>query len=161
MMTIAEMYERRDQLAADLAALDQMIKTEAMRLAGKEESREKRTGRKQLTFDSNGKTIRWNGGSVRLGKKPYTFVKALYEKRRMRINGIAKAVWGESLTPSETIRVTVCNLRKKLAMANFPYEVMTVESKKQEAKVRNPNTGKIRNLTVQPEISGFKFSVKK
>ena len=160
-MTIAEMYERRDQLAADLATLDQMIKAEAIRLAGKEEAREKRTGRKQLTFDPDGKTIRWNGGSVRLGGKPCKFVKTLYEKRKVRFTSMATVVWGESLTPPETIRVTVCNIRKALAKANFPYEVITVESKKHEVEVRNPHTGKVRKIMVQPEISGFRFIVKK
>jgi len=160
-MTIVEMYERRDQLAADLATLDQMIKAEAMRLAGIEEEREKRTGRKRLTFDPDGKTIRWNGGSVRLGEKPCKFVRTLFEKRRVLFTSMATVVWGNSLIPSETIRVTVCNLRKALVKANFPYEIITIETKKIETKARDVNTGKVRNITVQPKISGFKFSVKK
>jgi DNA-binding response OmpR family regulator len=117
--------------------------------------------RKLLSFEPDGRTIRWNGGSVRLGEKPCKFVKTLYEKRRMHINRIAKVVWGGSLTPSGTIRTTVCNLRKELANAGFPYEIITVTNKKIEGKAKNPHTNNIKKITLQQEIKGFRISVKK
>ena len=143
------------QALADIAALD---KEELEILTGTE-----RTGNKQLTFDSDGKTIRWDDGSITLGKKPCQFVKELYfaEKRRMKFGRIAKAVWGNSLKYHNTIKVTVCNLRKKLMNAKFPYEILSVGGKKHEVEVKNPKTGQVRKITVQPEISGFMFRIKK
>ena len=117
--------------------------------------------RKLLSFEPDGRTIRWDGGSVRLGKKPYKFVQSLYMKRQMRINSIAEMVWGDAATNSNTISVTVCNLRKELANAGFPYEIVTVECEKKEVEVIHPITRKPRKLTVQPEIKGFRISVKK
>jgi len=120
-----------------------------------------RQKRKLLTFDHDGRTIRWDGGFVRLGKKPCKFVQSLYEKRQMLINSIAETVWGDATTNSNTISVTVCNLRKELANAGFPYEIITVECEKKEVEVIHPITKKPRKLTVQPEIKGFRISVKK
>ena len=121
----------------------------------------KRQKRKLLSFEPDGRTIRWDGGSVRLGKKPCKFVQSLYVKHRMLITSIAKMVWGDAATSSNTISVTVCNLRKELANADFPYEIVTVECEKKEVEVIHPMTRKPRKLTVQPEIKGFRISIKK
>ncbi|GHT41928.1 hypothetical protein FACS189443_4320 [Planctomycetales bacterium] len=37
-----------------------------------------------LNFDDVGRTIRWNRGSIRLSKKPYLFVKTLWNAPRHR-----------------------------------------------------------------------------
>jgi DNA-binding winged helix-turn-helix (wHTH) protein len=116
-----------------------------------------------LTFESDGKTIRWEGGTVRLTKKPCKFVKALYnaKKQRMRINGIAAKVWGDPFTARNTIYVTLCNLRNELKQAKFPYEILSKKRKGDSYEEQNPITKKSRKIVFQTQVEGFMLQIKK
>ena len=161
--------EIQNRIDALMSAMGEMCAELIVLRAEQEERREgkarerARSGDVPLVFDPDGRTIRWDGGSVRLGKKPYKFVQALYlaKKKRMRIAGIAKAVWGNVLTAPHTINVTFYNLVDELKKENFPYKILNVKKKRKVVEVKNPITGDTRQIAVQPEIIGFMFRIKK
>jgi len=116
-----------------------------------------------LEFDADGRTIRWIGGEVVLGKKPYKFVKSLYDadNHRLRIEKITRTVWGGRYTAHATIKMTVSNLCRQLSAAKFPYEIESVKNKMRVENVKNPVSGEIKKIIIQPEIKGFRLGVKK
>ncbi len=85
--------------------------------------------RQTLTFDPGGKTIRWEGGSVTLGRKSCHFVKTLWfaKKRRMKTCKLCEKVFGCSTTPDETLRKFIQRLSNALYLAKFPYEIKPVK----------------------------------
>ena len=157
---VLEILDRRAAIRlaiGELCAEDLVLETELREILETKERKQTRSGDVPLVFDPDGRTIRWDGGSVRLGKKPYKFVQALYlaKKKRMRIAGIAKAVWGNELEPHSTIRVAFCRLKPKLEIANFPYKILSRTDKKKTVEYKDKRTGEHREIVVQPAITGF------
>jgi len=113
----------------------------------------------RLAFRTDGRTIRWAGGSVQLGKKPCKIVRALYRAKKHRLSTITleKIVWGLHTPTSGNVRTTVCNLNKTLAAKNFPYEIVNIKCKKETIQIENPVTKKREERTIQPEISAYKL----
>ena len=108
-----------------------------------------------LDFDTDGKTIRWgNGCSVRLGRTPYKFVKALYfaDDQQMTMTDVEEKVWGEGA--DGTIQTTATNLRKTLAENNFPYTVINI-SNKQWKETESSETNGSCQAPVRSAIAGF------
>ena len=157
---VLEILDRLDAIdlaRGELCAEELVLRTELRERLEAKERKQTRSGEVPLVFDPDGRTIRWDGGSVRLGKKPFKFVQALYfaKKRRMRIAQIAKAVWGNELIANNTINMTFYRLVDKLKKANFPYKISSRADKKQTVEYKDKRTGEPRQITVQPEIIGF------
>ena len=154
-MTIAEMYERRDRLAAELATLDQMIKAKVLR-AGK--GKQKHTPSVKLTFGKN--VITWDGGAVTLEGVEYKIVATLYAANKMRLKEatLGKRAWGDEPT-HRAFRERVRSVTEKLEKAKFPYRLLPVMSKPRMVLTgeKFPN-GKPKQKCLRPVIIGFKFN---
>jgi DNA-binding response OmpR family regulator len=107
-----------------------------------------------LVFDDDRRTIRWAGGKVRLGWKPYKFVKTLYEAegQQMDMTDIETEIWGE--TSDINLHNVASRLRKKLEKEApyFPYTVVSVTCEKQQCELEHNRLTTIRNA-----VSGFKL----
>jgi len=116
-----------------------------------------------LAFDDTRRMLRWAGGEVRLGKKPYRFVKVLYfaKEWRLHLTTLEKRVWGKRSTPkSGTVKVMVCRLEKTLRMVKFPYRIVHVNYKGHVLRTQNRITGQIYTAR-QVEVAGYKLVKRK
>jgi DNA-binding response OmpR family regulator len=109
-----------------------------------------------LIFEPDGKTIRWEGGEVKLGTKPCQFVKALYfaEEQQMTITDVEEKVWGESL--DSTIQSTASQLRHTLAEKKCPYTVVNLINK-QWTESEQPAINAPPSAPIRSAIAGFKL----
>lgn len=89
----------------------------------------------ELSFDDHRRRIYWPGGSVKLGKKSYRFVKTIWlgEDHRAEFVELEEAVWlREPKTKTFVTRRTVSTLaqyaEKNLTEANFPYRIEVVKN---------------------------------
>jgi hypothetical protein len=100
-----------------------------------------------LEFASDGRTIRWENGAVKLGSTPCKFVKALYfaEGQQMTATNLEEKVWGEA--EDATLQQTASNLRRTLAENNFPYTVVNRISREWQ----EPENLRINGQLVIPE----------
>ena len=114
-----------------------------------------------LVFEPDGKTIRWAGGSVRLGCKPYKFVKVLYfaKKQRLKRDRIDKKVWKKEMVADRTVHVTFYELRKNLAEAKCPYEIARIKFKENITTVAHPIT-KTEKVIIQAEVEAYGLRAK-
>lgn len=88
----------------------------------------------ELSFDDNRRRIYWNGGSIKLGKKSYLFVKTLWlgERHRAELAELEENVWTqqvetEAFVARRTISMLVQHTQKNLIEADFPYKIETVK----------------------------------
>ena len=117
-----------------------------------------------LAFYDTERLVRWAGGEIRLGKKPYRFVQALYRtsKKRMTVDNLIVKVWGNvgMTLSSKTIRSTVSQLKTTLQNAKFPYQIIKAQCKRQRIERTNPKTGRIDHITVRAQTTGYILRVK-
>ena len=86
-----------------------------------------------LFFCDDGHTIRWPNGEIRVGHKPWLFLRALWrggEKHRAKLERIERKVWGEGrFVPSNTIAQMAKRLAETLKKASFPYKILPLQKK--------------------------------
>ena len=116
-----------------------------------------------LAFDDDKRTIRWDGGSVCLGKKPYRFVKALYfaKKRRLKRAQVDYIVWKKQIVGGRTVYETFRQLRNTLREAQFPYEIVRRMQSGQIKTVENPITKKTKEVLIDTEFEKYGLRAKK
>ena len=80
----------------------------------------------ELFFDDHKGRIRWPGGSVKLGKKSYRFVKTTWlgENHQVEFSELEESVWKKRLkeeifVPLQTVAMLVRHTQKNLIEANF------------------------------------------
>ena len=115
-----------------------------------------------LTFDDGKRTIGWVGGEVKLGKKPYRFVKALYfaKKQRLRTTTLENRVWGKMGNPAfGAVKTMVSRLEKVLRENGCPYKIVHLNYKGHVLRTVNRNNGKTYDAR-QMELSGYKLVAK-
>jgi len=107
-----------------------------------------------LEFASDGRTIYWAGGQVKLGSTPCKFVKALYfaEEQRMAMTDVEEKVWGEA--EDATIQQTASSLRRTLADCDFPYTIVNIISR-QWQEPENPSANDSSAIPARPAITRF------
>jgi len=116
-----------------------------------------------LVFDENTRTIRWDGGGVKLGAKPLKILKVLYfaPNRRAKIHRLAERVWGISSKHHSTVKSTISRLNAKLKKAKCPYKIVGAKCLQPIIYKKDPATNKIKNSTNRPAIKGFKLVLRK
>jgi len=116
-----------------------------------------------LVFDANTRTIRWDGGIVKLGKNPFKILKVLYfaPNRRTRLLGLVERVWGIASKHHSTVKSTVSRLNSKLKKAKCPFKVVGAKCHQPIIYKKDPVTNKIKDSMNQPPIKGFKLVVRK
>jgi len=116
-----------------------------------------------LVFDANTRTIRWDGGSVKLGKNPFKILKVLYfaPNRRTKLLGLTERVWGISSKNHSTVKSTVSRLNSKLKKAKCPFKIVGAKCLQPIIYKKDPVTNKIKNGMNRPPIKGFKLVIRK
>jgi hypothetical protein len=116
-----------------------------------------------LVFDENTRTIRWNGGSVKLGAKPFKIIKILYfaPNRRAKIRRLVERVWGISSKHHSTVKSTVSRLNSKLKKEKCPYKIVGAKCLQPIIYKKDPVTDKIKGGMNRPPIKGFKLVMRK
>ena len=86
-----------------------------------------------ITFDGDGRTIRWDDGEIKVGPKSWLFLKTLWrggKKHRAKLDRIERNVWGEGrFVPSNTIAQMAKRLSETLKNTNFPYKILPAKKK--------------------------------
>ena len=89
----------------------------------------------ELSFDDHRRRIYWSGGSLKLGKKSYLFIKTLWlgERHQAEITELEENVWTEQIETEafvarRTISMLVRHTQKNLTEVNFPYKIETVKN---------------------------------
>jgi len=89
----------------------------------------------ELCFDDLRRRIYWGGGSVKLGKKSYIFVKTVWlgEDHRAEFADLEENVWMQNsekkmFVDRSTVAMLVRHTRKNLKEANFPYEIESIKN---------------------------------
>ena len=94
-------------------------------------------GKQVLSFVDHKRQISWAGGTVKLGKKSYQFVKTLWlgENNQVEFSELEKSVWEKQLEEKEkkpisplTVSKLVQDTQENLVEANFPYEIETLKN---------------------------------
>ena len=116
-----------------------------------------------LVFGKDRRTIRWDGGSVKLGAKPFKIVRVLYHapNRRAKFQCLTERVWGISCKHHSTVKSTISRLNAELKKANCPYKIDSAKCLQPVIYNKDPKTDKIKDGTRQPDIAGFKLVVRK
>jgi DNA-binding response OmpR family regulator len=116
-----------------------------------------------LVFNKNTRIVHWDGGSVKLGTKPFKILKVLYfvPKRRTKISSLSKRVWGISSKHHSTVKSTVSRLNTKLKKAQCPYRISSAKCLQPVIYNRDPVSNKVKDSTEQPIITGFKLVIRK
>ena len=89
----------------------------------------------ELFFDDSRRRIYWGGGSVKLGKKSYIFVKTVWfgEDHQAEFADLEENVWIQNtekkmFVDRSTVAMLVRHTRKNLTEANFPYEIENIKN---------------------------------
>ena len=89
----------------------------------------------ELFFDDQRRRIYWGGGSVKLGKKSYLFVKTVWlgEGHQAEFAELEENVWmrhaeTEMFVDRSTVAMLVRHTQKNLTEANFPYEIEGIKN---------------------------------
>ena len=89
----------------------------------------------ELFFDDLRRRISWGGGSVKLGKKSYFFVKTVWlgENHQAEFADLEENVWIQNtekrmFVDRSTVAMLVRHTRKNLTEANFPYEIESIKN---------------------------------
>ena len=89
----------------------------------------------ELSFADHKRRISWSGGSVKLGKKSYLFVKTIWlgDNHKIEFSVLEESVWGEQLAKKmfislPTVSMLARHTQKNLTEANFPYVVETIKN---------------------------------
>jgi hypothetical protein len=115
-----------------------------------------------LVFDKDVRTLRWDGGSVKLGTKPFKIVRVLYHAphRRAKLMSLAERVWGISSKPHSTVKSTISRLNAELKKAKCPYKVGSIKCLQPVIYQRDPEN-KVKDGMKQPDITGFKLVIRR
>jgi DNA-binding response OmpR family regulator len=88
----------------------------------------------ELVFDDQRRRIYWGGGSVKLGKKSYLFVKTVWngEGHHAEFAELEENVWmlqaeTEMFVDRSTVAMLVRHTQKNLTDADFPYKIEGVK----------------------------------
>lgn len=116
-----------------------------------------------LMFDKVKRTIYWDGGKIKLGKKSFRFVRLLYHAKNQRATSshIAKCVWGNATEDQHNINVLFYRLEDSLAEAKFPYEIMNRTLTQRVKELHDLPTDKIRTVNLQNAVCAFILKPKK
>jgi len=89
----------------------------------------------ELSFNDLRRRIYWNGGSVKLGKKSYSFVKTLWlgKRHQAELAELEENVWTQQIETEAfiarcTISMLVRHTQKNLIEAGFPYKIEPVKN---------------------------------
>jgi DNA-binding response OmpR family regulator len=89
----------------------------------------------ELFFDDQRRRIYWGGGSVKLGKKSYLFIKTVWngENHQAEFAELEENVWmrdaeSDMFVDRSTVTMLVRHTQKNLIEANFPYEIESVKN---------------------------------
>ena len=89
----------------------------------------------ELRFDDHRRRVYWAGGSVKLGKKSYLFVKTLWfgENHQAELAELEENIWTqrsatEGFIARRTVSALVLHTQKNLTEAYFPYEIEAVKN---------------------------------
>jgi len=86
----------------------------------------------QLLFDDGKRTIRWEGGAVKLSKNRYQFVKVLYQSdgKQMVATKLEEQIWDE--VGDKTLMQTFYDVRDILNEHKFPYMIDNIKKQQWE-----------------------------
>ena len=89
----------------------------------------------ELSFADHKRRISWAGGSVKLGKKSYQFVKTIWlgENHQVEFSELEESVWKKQLAEKmfvslQTVSMLARHTQKNLIEANFPYEIESIKN---------------------------------
>ena len=89
----------------------------------------------ELSFDDPLRRIYWSSGSVKLGKKSYSFIKTLWfgDGHQAEIAELEENVWAQQMKTQafvarRTVSMLVRHTQKNLTEANFPYKIEPVKN---------------------------------
>jgi len=89
----------------------------------------------ELFFDDLRRRIYWGGGSVKLGKKAYMFIKTIWfgENHRAEFAELEENVWTqhvetEMFVARRTVSMLVRHTQNNLTEANFPYKIEALKN---------------------------------
>ena len=92
-------------------------------------------GEPELFFDDHRRRIYWNGGSIKLGKKAYLFVKTIWcgRERQAEFAELEETVWAlcpktKMFVARRTVSTLVQHTQKNLSEVNFPYKIEAVKN---------------------------------
>jgi len=89
-------------------------------------------GEQGLSFVDHKRRISWAGGSIKLCKKSYLFVKTIWlgKNHQVEFSELEESVWNKQLEEKgkifislQTVSMLVQHTQKNLAESNFPYEI--------------------------------------
>jgi len=89
----------------------------------------------ELLFNDDRRRIYWDGGSVKLGKKSYLFIKTIWqgENHQAEFAELEENVWMQDSKPEtfvarRTVSTLVQHTQKNLEEANFPYKIEPIKN---------------------------------
>ena len=89
----------------------------------------------ELSFDDLLRRIYWSGGSVKLGKKSYSFIKTLWygDGHQAEIAELEENVWAQQMATKafvarRTVSMLVRHTQKNLTETDFPYKIEPVKN---------------------------------
>jgi hypothetical protein len=92
-------------------------------------------GKPELFFADHKRRISWSGGSVKLGKKSYLFVKTVWlgENHQVEFSELEETVWKKQLAEKmfislQTVSMLVRHTQKNLTEVGFPYEIESLKN---------------------------------
>ncbi|GHT24538.1 hypothetical protein FACS189419_09520 [Planctomycetales bacterium] len=93
-------------------------------------------GEPELFFDEQNRTVRWNGGAVKLCRKQFSFIQALWNgaKHSEQLDVLEEYVWQDRHTNKQpfvrrhTIFALAARTRKNVNNVNFPYKIESIKN---------------------------------
>ena len=92
-------------------------------------------GEPELSFADHKRRISWAGGSVKLGKKSYLFVKTIWlgKNHQVEFSEVEESVWKKQLAEKmfislQTVSMLARHTQKNLIEVNFPYEIESIKN---------------------------------
>jgi DNA-binding response OmpR family regulator len=90
----------------------------------------------ELFFDEQNRTVRWNGGAVKLCRKQFAFIQALWNgtKHSEQLDVLEEYVWQDRHTKKQpfvrrhAIFALVSRTRKNVSNVNFPYKIESIKN---------------------------------
>lgn len=89
-----------------------------------------------LVFDDSERTVQWNEGCIKMGRKTFCLVKLLWKKNKHRatIAQIEKQVWNvgkkkKFFVKTHTIFSLIRRAQKLLENRHFPYKILTIKTR--------------------------------
>ena len=150
-----------DKLLQDIDIEEQQNNEEILKLATRNieiaEQRKALQEQKKLpVFDTNKRTVQWQGGSLKLSPQRFQILYTLYfaENRQATITDLETAIW-EKDVPHSTIKTAVSRLGTILTDAVFPFYIDSVFSDGGIYEVSDRRG--VRKAKIRLSLAGYKL----